>query len=125
VDKSAAFYCDTSLRQSLNRYLTTSDRDYNLGSAWDLSHNVLLASLSATAWRSLEEAEIEEQNLDRTSSNRHKGPVMEQSLEALKAAGGVSLAIHDYKKCVLQWLAERGCSGIQDLMYATHAKLNR
>jgi centromere protein I len=47
-------------------------------------------------------------------------------LEVLKRKGGVSVdweGPNGYKVMVLQWLDERGLSGIKDLMFATVVNL--
>lgn len=125
VDASTAFLCDPVLRETLNSYLTSVDHSYSIGPAFGFSHNALLASLSAAAWWSLEEDEIEKQGYDRDSINWHRGPVTQQTLEALGKDRGVSVELLEYKKHVLNWLEERGCGGIKELMYATHAKLKK
>ncbi|KAF2652433.1 Mis6-domain-containing protein [Lophiostoma macrostomum CBS 122681] len=125
VGNSAAFFCHPALRVSLNDYLTAIEHEYAVGFALDLSHNPLLASLSAAAWWSLEDAEIEKHGYDRNSMNWHRGPVTQHSLEALEKDRGVSVSYLDYRRHVLQWMADRGCAGIRDLLFATHLKLKK
>jgi centromere protein I len=125
VGNSAAFFCHPALRESLNDYLTAVEHEYAVGFAFDLSHNPLLASLSAAAWWSLEEAEIEKHGYDRDSMNWHRGPVTQLSLEALEKDRGVSVSYLEYRRHVLQWLADRGCAGTRDLLFATHLKLKK
>lgn len=125
IDKSIAFFCSPSLRDQLNSYLSSLDHEYAVGIAFGLSHNALVASMSAAAWWALEEAEIERQGYDREAVNWHKGPVTQHSLETLEKNRGVGVPLLEYKKFVLDWLAERGIDGVRELMYATHAKLKR
>ena len=47
------------------------------------------------------------------------------SLEALEKDRGVSVSYLEYRRYVLQWLADRGCAGIRDLLFATHLKLKK
>jgi centromere protein I len=119
--KAAGLYCKSSLRSALNDYLTTTDREYAIGNAFGLSNNAWLASMSATAWHTLEEQEIQKEGYDRSSIRWHKGPVTQRSLAVLRNRG-VSVdwdGPHGYKAYVLNWLAERGLDGIGNLMFAT------
>jgi centromere protein I len=125
VEHSPAFFCTPALREALNSYLARTEHEYAIGLAFGLSHNAWLASLSAAAWWSLEEDEIEQKGYDRDSITWHKGPVTIHTLEALEKNGGVSVTLLQYKKYVLHWLANRGCSGLKNLMYTTHAKLRK
>ena len=120
--KSEGLYCDPSLRAILNSYLSKVDREYSIGSAFHLSNNAWLSSLSAAAWRTIEEREIDKESYDKNSIRHHQGPVSERSLEVLKRKGGVSVdweGPKGYKAMVLQWLGERGLDGVKDLMFAT------
>ncbi|KAF2129000.1 Mis6-domain-containing protein [Dothidotthia symphoricarpi CBS 119687] len=120
--KAVGLYCQPSLRSALNDYLSSLSREYGIGAALALSNNPALASLSAAAWRTIEERNIEQENLDITSTRRHQGPVSQQSLHVLKRQGGVSVDWDGplgYKVFVLQWLEERGMGGIKELMFAT------
>jgi centromere protein I len=119
--KAAGLYCNPSVRAALNAYLTAIEREYAIGYAFGLSHNTWLASMSAAAWRTLEEQEIQKEGYDRSSIKWHKGPVTQQSLAVLRN-GGVRVdwdGARGYKAYVLKWLAERGLGGIRDLMFAT------
>jgi centromere protein I len=123
--KSKGLFCDPILRSTLNDYLKVVDRGYNVATAFTLSYNAWLASLSAAVWREKEKREVEKagsQNVTR----HHSGPVSEKSLEGLKSRGGVSVdweGPNGYKVMVLQWLTERGLGGIRDLMFATVTNL--
>jgi centromere protein I len=120
--KCEGLYCDAALRSALNSYVSKVDREYAIGNAFTLSNNAWLASLSAAAWRTIEEREIEREGYDKNRIRYHQGPVSERSLEVLKSEGGVSInweGPNGYKVMVLQWLDERGLSGIKDLMFAT------
>ncbi|KAF2280411.1 Mis6-domain-containing protein [Westerdykella ornata] len=125
TDNSPAFFCTPALRDSLNSCLSGIEPEYSVGIAFGLSNNAWLASLSAAAWWSLEEGEMERRGYDRDAMRWHKGPVSQKSLESLSKNGGVSVPLLDYKRFVLEWLAARGCGGFAELMYATHAKLRR
>jgi centromere protein I len=118
VDSSPAFFCSPALRTTLHDYV-----GYNIGIAFGLSYNAWLASFSTAAWRNLEEHEIETQGHDRQTTTRQKGPVTLQTLGRRNNVGGVHVDFLEYKKFVLQWLANHGLSGLKRLMYATHTKL--
>ena len=120
-NKAAGLYCNPSVRAALNIYLTSVDREYAIGSAFGLSHNAWLAPMSAAAWHTLEEQEIQKGGYDRGRIRWHKGPVTQQSL-AVSRNGGVRVdwdGHGGYKAYVLKWLAERGLGGIQRLMFVT------
>lgn len=124
--KALGLYCDPALRSTLNDYLSSVDREYAIGSAFGLSNHTWLASLSAAAWRALEEREISREGYDKSSIQYHQGPVSQRSLEVLKRKGGVGVdwdGSNGYKVFVLHWLAERGLGGIKDLMFATVTEL--
>ena len=125
--KSVGMYCDPSLRPSLNSYLTGLNREYAIGHVFNLAYNAWLASMSAAAWHTLEEREVEQERHDRGNIRRHTGPVTQQSLALLKN-GGVNIdwdGAHGYKVFVLQWLAERGLGGLRELMFATVTDLKK
>jgi centromere protein I len=124
-NKAVGLYCDPSLRNSLNTYLSSIDREYAVVTSFGLSNNPLLASLSAAAWRGLEEEEIQKQQLHREFVNWHKGPVSQLSLAALGKNRGVDVQWERYKVHVLMYLAARGHSGIKDLMFATASDLKK
>lgn len=120
VDANAlGIFCAPPVRESLQNYFTALDREYVLSSAFGLSHNALLAALSAAAWSALEEAEIQHQNLDANDVIRHKGPVLQRTLTVLGKEGGVEVTFKQYRVQVLKWLDARGCGGIKELMFAT------
>ncbi|KAF1938471.1 Mis6-domain-containing protein [Clathrospora elynae] len=119
--KSEGLYCDQALRSTLNTYLSGLEREYTIGAAFTLSNNAWLASMSAAAWRAIEERQIERGGYNRKSIRYHQGPVTGQSLEVLKRKGGVSVEWEGpdgYKVFVLRWLDERGLGGIKDLMFS-------
>jgi len=125
-EKSVGFFCDAALRSELNDYLGSIDREYTVVSAFALSNNAWLASLSAMAWRAMEEREIEREGFDRNNIRYHQGPVSKTSLEVLKRQGGVSVdwsGSNGYKVFVLNWLADRGLDGLGTLLFATVSDL--
>lgn len=124
-NKSAGLYCDPLLRDALNTYLSSIDREYAIGVSFGLSNNSWLASMSAAAWRVLEEDEIQSQGLDRNYVKWHKGPVSQLSLAALGKNRGVVVGWDRYKVHVLMHLAARGFGGIKDLMFATSIDLKK
>ena len=120
--KSQGLYCAPELRLELGRYLGNLNREYTIGNAFTLCNNAWLMSLSAAAWRAVEERKINEEGLDKSKVRYHQGPVSEKSLESLKRKGGVSVDWEGpggFKVMVLQWLDERGMGGIRALMFAT------
>jgi centromere protein I len=124
--KAMGLYCDSALRSTLSNYLSSIDRDYAIGAAFGLSNHACLASLSAFAWRAMEEREIQKEGYDKSSIRYHQGPVGQRSLEVLKRKGGVNIdwdGANGYKVFVLNWFADRGLAGMRDLMFATVADL--
>lgn len=122
---SFALFLNPALQGPLSSYLESIDLGFAPNQGFGLTHNALLASAAAAAWREFEGEKIVAQRLDGRSVPLHQGPVKLQSLEVLKSQGGVDVALMEYKKRVLQWLAERGCDGLSRLMYATNAKLRK
>ncbi|KAH7411796.1 Mis6-domain-containing protein [Phaeosphaeria sp. MPI-PUGE-AT-0046c] len=121
-EKTKGLNCDPTLRSTLGQYLRSIDRDYSIGSANNLSNNPWIASLSASAWRAMEDAEIEREGFDRSSIRYHPGPVSQKSLDVHRRNGGVSVdwdGPGGYKVFVMKWLADRGLAGMRDLMFAT------
>ncbi|OCK91240.1 Mis6-domain-containing protein, partial [Cenococcum geophilum 1.58] len=112
-------FCDPGVRTVLQAYITNVEREYVLSTAFGLSHNALLAALSAAAWRALEEAEIQNQGSEAEDIVRHKGPVTQRNLVVLAKEGGVEIPWKKYRIEVLKWLEQRGCRGVKDLMFAT------
>lgn len=125
-EKSIGMFCAPELRAALHDYLSALDHEYAIEKAFVLSSNPWLASVSATAWRAIENDEIEKEGYDRDSISYHNGPVSKASLELLKLKGGVSAewdGPNGYKVFVLRWLDEHGLDGIKDLMFAIATNL--
>jgi centromere protein I len=125
-NKALGLHCDPALRSTLNNYISVIDREYSIGTAFGFSNYAWLASMSAAAWRALEEREITKEGYDKSSIRYHQGPVSQRSLEVLKRKGGVSVdwdGANGYKVFVLNWLAERGLGGVRELMFATVTEL--
>ncbi|KAF2031695.1 Mis6-domain-containing protein [Setomelanomma holmii] len=124
--KALGLHCDTALRTTLNDYVGSLDREYAIGAAFGLSNNSWLSSMSASAWRALEEREISHEGFDRNTLRYHQGPVSQRSLDVLKRKGGVSMdwdGSKGYKVFVLEWMAQRGLGGVRELMFATVSEL--
>ncbi|KAF1997181.1 Mis6-domain-containing protein [Amniculicola lignicola CBS 123094] len=117
--KSNGFYIRPGVRDALDMYLADLDRTYNIGLAGRLTHNPLLASSAAAAWRELEGRVVESEGLDRESVAYHKGPVSEQALKVLPARGGVEVEWETFRREVLRWLADRGLEGVEAFVSAT------
>jgi centromere protein I len=125
-NKTMGLHCDPELRSALNDYLSNVDREYVIGAAFGLPHNAWLASLGASAWRAMEEREINREGFDKSSIRYHQGPVSQRSLEVLKRKGGVDVdwdGAQGYKVFAMNWLGDRGLDGIRDLMFATVSEL--
>lgn len=120
---SAGFYIHPSVRDALHSYLNNLDREYAISQSFGLSHSPMIAACAAVAWRTLEEGEIEREGYDRENINWHKGPVTARALDVLKVSRGVNVSWETYRIFVLRWLAERGCAGLKDLLFATHVRL--
>ncbi|KAH8716832.1 VTC domain-containing protein [Phaeosphaeriaceae sp. PMI808] len=124
--KAMGLYCDPALRETLNEYLNSTNHDYAVSTAFGLSNSFCLASMSAAAWRTMEEREIKSGAYNTNKIRYHQGPVSKRSLDALRKKGGVSVdwdGSHGYKVFVLNWLTERGLGGIRELMFATVTEL--
>lgn len=124
--KSVGLYCAPELRLQLHDYLRTMDRSYVIDSAFGLSNNAWMSSLSSIAWRVLEKREIEQQGRDVNSVAYNIGPINKASLDRLRDGGGVKVewdGPNGYKVHVLRWLDERGLGGIKDLMFAIATNL--
>jgi centromere protein I len=124
-DKALGLHCHPSLRETLNAYLGDTDREYAIQTSFGLSNYPWLASLSAAAWRELEESEIQSKSYDRHSVNWHKGPVSQRSLDVLKRNGGVDVEWEAYRVHVLKWLDARGCGGLKEFLFASSDLLRR
>jgi centromere protein I len=124
--RAVGFHCDTALRTQLNDHLHGLDREYAIGAAFLLSNYAWMASMSAAAWRAMEEREINQEGFDKDNIRYHQGPVSQRSLEVLKRKGGVSVdwdGAGGYKVFVLEWMAQRGLGGVKELMFATVSEL--
>lgn len=114
--------CSDTLTRELQAYLAHIDLDYSLSFIFGLSHNPVLAALSATSFRVLEEtADIPDEPL----SVRHEGPVTQRSLAKLIDEGGLDISWQSYRVENLKWLNSHGVSGIKCLMYVTIKDLMR
>lgn len=121
--KSTGLYCEPKLRDDLHTYLTDLDREYSIQSAFNMSNNPLLASLSLTAWLALENEEIEKERYDPDAITRHEGPVSQRKLEMLRASGGVDIEWDAYRVRVLKWMEQRGLRGPKDFMFTASNQL--
>lgn len=124
-ERAVAMRCDPALRITLDQHLRGIDSEYSILDALKMSYHPSIASMSAHAWRAMEDAEIERQGYDRSSIRYHSGPVSQKSLEVLGKNGGVSVEYdhpHGYRMFVLEWMADRGLTGMSDLMVNTVAK---
>ncbi|KAK7187222.1 Mis6 domain-containing protein [Paraphaeosphaeria sporulosa] len=121
--KSVGLYCAPELSNALHTYLTQADREYNIRTAFNISNNPLLASISLAAWVAIENEEIEKEGYDPDAITRHAGPVSQRKLEMLKAAGGVNVDWDAYRVRVLKWMEERGLAGPKEFMFAASNQL--
>lgn len=124
--KSVGLFCAPALRATLQAYLRGLNRLYSIETAFGLSSNARISSLSAAAWRALETGAMERAGLDKDTALYHQGPVTKASLEQLKAGGGVRVdwdGPEGYKVHVLRWMEERGLAGFKDLMFAIATNL--
>src|SRR5262245_2468031 len=123
--KSLGLYCPPFLRETLNLYLGDKDREYAIQTGFGLSNNPFLASVSAAAWRELEENEVQRKGYDRRSVNWHKGPVSQRSLDVSRRNGGVDVDYEAYRIHVLKWLEGRGFGGFKKFLFASSDALKR
>ena len=114
--------CSETLAKELQSYLAQIDLDYSLSFIFGLSHNPMLAALSAASFRALEEtADMPNEPLN----VRHEGPVTQRSLAKLVDEGGLDVSWQSYRVNNLKWLDSHGVSGIKRLMYVTIKDLMR
>ncbi|GJN85980.1 hypothetical protein PLIIFM63780_009556 [Purpureocillium lilacinum] len=110
---------------ALTAYVPAVDRAFSLASLLSLSHAPLLARQSILRVR-----ELEDEALDRAGggvggddggsiSARHAGPVTQDSLAKLAAAGGLRLSWQEYRIEVLEALSARGLPGVTELLKNT------
>ncbi|GJN75235.1 Mis6 domain-containing protein [Purpureocillium lilacinum] len=112
---------------ALTAYVPAVDRAFSLASLLSLSHAPLLARQSILRVR-----ELEDEALDRGGGGgrggdddegsiraRHAGPVTQDSLAKLAAAGGLRLSWQEYRIEVLEALSARGLPGVTELLKNT------
>lgn len=107
-------------KPALQSHLQDIDHEYALASTFGLSHNHVLAALSISALRGLEDRA---EALGEELHVRHAGPATQRSLVVLGNEGGLDVSWKQYRVEVLDWLDARGISGIKKLMYATMKNL--
>lgn len=108
--------CPEEITAALQAYFGGREPEYNISSAFGLSHSHVLCAISIAMVRYLEEkAETSGDEL----RSRHSGPVTQRTLVVLSKEGGLELAWKQYRVQVLNWLEGRGLAGIKRLMYAT------
>ena len=89
----------------------------NMSALFGLSSHPLLSGLAIAAFRQLEDSAI---TAGMDISVRHAGPITQRSLGALERDGGVKgVNWKEYRIDVLDWLSDRGLSGVQSLMGST------
>ena len=89
----------------------------NVAAVFGLSAHPLLSGVSISAFRQVEDATIA---MDINVKVRHAGPITQRSLGALERAGGLKgMGWKEYRIGVLDWLSDRGISGVQELMGST------
>ncbi|UNI19003.1 hypothetical protein JDV02_005226 [Purpureocillium takamizusanense] len=102
---------------ALTAYVPAVDRAFSLASLLSLSHAPLLARQSILRVR-----ELEDEALERGGDSirtRHAGPVTQDSLAKLAAAGGLRLSWQEYRIEVLEALSARGLPGVTELLKNT------
>lgn len=113
---SAGVLCPNELTGSLQSYVSSVDRDYNIPTLFDFSHNVLMAALAQIAFTTREEAAHQSTGEETTL---HAGPVTQRSLIVLEKGGGMTMSWKEYRVFVMNWLEAYGIDGIKQLMFAT------
>ncbi|KAF1967378.1 Mis6-domain-containing protein [Bimuria novae-zelandiae CBS 107.79] len=121
--KCVGLHCEPELRDTLHAYLTDLDHEYGIQTAFNMTHNPLLASLALSAWLDVENEEIEKEGYGPDAITRHAGPMSQISLERLRARGGVNVDWEAYRVRLLRWLEERGLRGPEDFMFAASVPL--
>jgi centromere protein I len=113
---AAGILCPGEVTSGLQSYLTKVERDYNVHTIFDLSHNPMTAALAQNAFSALEE---EAQNLTGADMPLHGGPLTQRSLVVLEKEGGLALSWKEYRLEILSNLERQGLDGMKKLMFAT------
>lgn len=107
---------------ALATYVSSVDRSFQLGSLFSLSHSPVMCLQSILQVRELEDAAVEKDGSIRT---RHAGPVTQNSLAKLTAAGGLRLSWQEYRIDVLEALSAKGLVGVAELLKNTMTVLKK
>ena len=84
---------------------------------YSLARSIALAGYSKKAFSTLEaRAHI-------PHSNRHRGPLTQESMKNLAAAGGLNMPWREFKKEALKDFQSQGLAGLPELMYGVVAAL--
>lgn len=112
---------------------------YQLSSVFSLSYNSILSASSAACFREIykEAKQKNESGIGNGNGNKNGAggadyitgipsqPVTQRSLSALKDDEGISVGWQEYRLRVLDWMDERGCAGIGELMRRTMKALRK
>lgn len=82
---------------------------------YSLTRSTALAQYSKEAFSALEAWD------SISMANSHRGPLTQESLKNLAAAGGLNISWREFKKEVLKDLERRGLIGLPELMYSVIA----
>lgn len=97
------------LGEKLNAIAISRGEDLRL--LYSLTRSTALARFSGNTFASLEDRERV------NTANRHRGPLTQDSLKNLAAAGGLKIPWREFKKEILKDLQQQGFTGISELMY--------
>ncbi|PHH78009.1 hypothetical protein CDD82_3266 [Ophiocordyceps australis] len=100
---------------ALTAYVAAVEPSFSLASLFSLSHAPLLCLQSIECVRELETASLQQESLHA----RHAGPVTQNSLAKLAAAGGLKISWQEYRISVLRALSNYGFSGVTELLKST------
>lgn len=94
-----------------------SSRGEDLRQLNSLTRSIALAQYSKEAFSNLEARD----KID--ISNCHRGPLTQESIKNLSAAGGLNITWREFKKEILRDLEGRKLGGLPELMYSVIAVL--
>ncbi|KAI5301696.1 hypothetical protein KEM56_001453, partial [Ascosphaera pollenicola] len=107
---------------------------YQLSSVFSLSYSSTMSASSAACFREIwKEAKQKDSDANGDGSGGDdssavvpiRQPVTQRSLSALKDDEGISVGWQEYRLRVLDWMDERGCTGIGELMRSTMKALRK
>jgi centromere protein I len=108
--------CPPEVSEELQIYLSTLYQNYRVQTMFDFSHNPVIASLSQSAFATLQD---DTEAAKGEPLERHAGPVTARSLAVLRSSGGMEIEWQQCRISTLNWMEARGVDGIKNLLAGT------